>query len=233
MTAKSRANIKDEAYRVFNSRQAVALNDVADSFVNKIDESYPEATVLDKTAHDLLNHAGLPGIHALYADAETAASISALLLTSLQLTRTNYIYHAVSKTADTVGDSRTFADASRLYTQYCTVANATKGSGTWVNHSGLKNVKAVAAATYDLLITDDILHVTYTATGGVAIDLKTAQVTAGRCLVIKDAGGNAAANNITVTTEGGEKIDGADTAVINSNYSSINLYCDGTNWFIY
>lgn len=94
-------------------------------------------------------------------------------------------------------------------------------------------ITTVNAATYDLLATDYILHVTYSATGACAITLPTAQVVAGRTVIIKDAGGLAGTNNITVDTEGAETIDGSATAVINSNYSAINIYSDGTNWFIY
>ena len=96
------------------------------------------------------------------------------------------------------------------------------------------NITAVAAATYDLLVTDYILSCTYTGTGAItSLTLPTAQVTAGRIIHIKDTGGGASTYNITVDTEGAETIDGAATAVITSNYSSISLFCDGTNWFIY
>ena len=94
-------------------------------------------------------------------------------------------------------------------------------------------VTVVNAATYDLLITDDILHVTYTSTGAVtSLTLPTAQTELGRRITIKDGGGNSSANNITVDTEGTEKIDGQDTVVLNSDYTSIDLYSDGNNWFI-
>jgi len=96
-----------------------------------------------------------------------------------------------------------------------------------------RNVTTVNAATYDLLVSDDILNVTYTGTGAVtSLTLPTAQVVTGRTIVIKDAAGNAGTNSITVDTEGSEKIDGQDTAVINGDYDSITIYSDGTNWFI-
>lgn len=95
-----------------------------------------------------------------------------------------------------------------------------------------RHITTVNAATYDLLASDDILNVTYTATGAVtSLTLPTAQCVAGRTIVIKDAGGNAGTNNITIDTEGSETIDGAATEVISSNYDSVTLYSDGSNWF--
>ncbi len=54
----------------------------------------------------------------------------------------------------------------------------------------------------------------------------------GRRWVVKDEGGNAATNNITIATEGSETIDGASTDVIDVNYGKGGYYSDGTNLFI-
>ena len=108
------------------------------------------------------------------------------------------------------------------------ISNYTLTTGARIN-----SITTVNTATYNLLSTDYILNITYTATGAVTITLPTAQVVDGRTIIIKDAGGNAGTNNITVATEGAETIDGAATAVIAADYNSINLYCDGSNWFIY
>jgi len=96
----------------------------------------------------------------------------------------------------------------------------------------IQNVTTVNDATYDLLAADDILHVTRTATGACAIEWKTAQIVSGRVVIIKDAGGNASAFNITLTGESGETIDGAASAVISGDHDSITVYSDGTNLFV-
>ena len=50
--------------------------------------------------------------------------------------------------------------------------------------------------------------------------------------MVKDEGGNAQAQNITIDTQAGELIDGNATATINVDYQSVTLLCDGTNWNI-
>lgn len=107
---------------------------------------------------------------------------------------------------------------------------AVSGSAT-LNGAVFLPVTTISASTYNLMASDSVLSVAYTATGECAIDLKTAQTLNGRVLVIKDAGGLAGTNNITITTEGAQTIDGAASAVIDTNYGSITLYCNGTNWF--
>jgi hypothetical protein len=94
------------------------------------------------------------------------------------------------------------------------------------------NITVVNAATYDLATDDYILHVTYTATGPVtSLTLPSAQAIAGRMVYVKDAGGNASANNITIDTEGPELIDGVSTLVMVADYEWLSLYSDGTNWY--
>lgn len=44
----------------------------------------------------------------------------------------NYMYFAQNTSADTIGDWRVFGNLTAFYVEYCTVANATKGGGTWV-----------------------------------------------------------------------------------------------------
>ncbi len=97
----------------------------------------------------------------------------------------------------------------------------------------LSRLTTVNAATYNILPTDELVHVTYTSTGAVTnLQLMTNLLSINHVITIKDAGGNAAVNNITITTEGVETIDGAATYVMNSNYQAIEIYTDGSNFFI-
>lgn len=69
--------------------------------------------------------------------------------------------------------------------------------------------------------------------GAFTITLGSNLARAKAIMVIKDVGGAAAANNITIATEGAELIDGAATYVLNANYESISLFSNGTNFFVF
>ena len=65
------------------------------------------------------------------------------------------------------------------------------------------------------------------------ITLATADMKPGRIMIIKDETGAAATHNITVATQGTEKIDGQDTITITANYGVLRVYSDGSNWFTF
>lgn len=125
--------------------------------------------------------------------------------------------------------------------RYCLTSEGYQGLGTITPNTmsdvqGGQTVKVTTlnAATYDLLISDYIINVTYTGTGAVtALRLMTAQTVAGRVVVIKDAAGNAGTNNVTITSEGAQTFDGAGTLVMATNYQKVSLYSDGSDWFTF
>lgn len=90
----------------------------------------------------------------------------------------------------------------------------------------------VASGTHLVAAGEQLLHVTYTDTGTVAITLPSAVPWENRYIRVKDAGGGASNSNITVTPNGTEKIDGASNYVIESDYGAVELYSDGHNWFV-
>lgn len=70
------------------------------------------------------------------------------------------------------------------------------------------------------------------AAGGTTITLPTpAGSFVGQTIIIADAAGNAATNNITVDGNG-SLILGASTLVLNANYQSVTLCFDGTVWLV-
>lgn len=87
-----------------------------------------------------------------------------------------------------------------------------------------------ASSTFDASY--GVALVDYTAIGVVNVDLPDAASMVQRVIIIKDSAGQAGANNITVTPNAGEFIDGAATATINNNYGTLELLSDGANWWL-
>lgn len=138
----------------------------------------------------------------------------------------------------------TNALAGNLFGAATTVAIGAATGTTTINNSltiddaVIYNNTVLDAATYTVLATDYFISVDHTAVAAVTnIELQTAQCDAAadeaRVIRITDTGGNAGANNITITTQGAELISGAATAVINANYNSVSIYCHEADWFIF
>jgi hypothetical protein len=89
---------------------------------------------------------------------------------------------------------------------------------------------AFAASPYTVLAADKFLLVD-TSGGAVEVDLPAVASSSGRTLVVKDEGGAAATNAITIDPNGAETLDGSATsATITTNYGFMEFFCDGTQW---
>ncbi len=73
-----------------------------------------------------------------------------------------------------------------------------------------------------------MVFVKLTSPGAVAVSLPATPQT-GHVITIKDATGDAGANNITITPSSGN-IDGAGTKVMSTNYQTVRLVYSGTQW---
>lgn len=97
-------------------------------------------------------------------------------------------------------------------------------------------VTQVNAATYDLQPGDEILQCDYTGVAAITnLRLMTSELVVGRApIIISDTGKGAATKNITITTEGEEHINGADTYVIDAagGWVMIVPNADGLGWII-
>ena len=90
-------------------------------------------------------------------------------------------------------------------------------------------------SSYTMAVDDYIIGVG-TDTAAVTLTLPDAATfTAGQIFVMKDEDGNAATNNITVTTAtAGDKIDGKNSVILDANRASVNIYTDGSaNFYVY
>jgi hypothetical protein len=109
------------------------------------------------------------------------------------------------------------------------VTGATFLSGGLVLNHVMKNSSTYTITTSDYYIGLD------TTSNAITVTLpQVANCTPGQTYVIKDEGGAAASNNITIEGAGSEKVDGQINQTINSNYASLSLYCGGARgWFIF
>ena len=73
---------------------------------------------------------------------------------------------------------------------------------------------------------------TYLINTGTAVEVTLPAVSANGAVVFKDSTGTAGTNAITINRAGTATIDGATSQTIESNFGSLKLICDGTNWFI-
>lgn len=91
---------------------------------------------------------------------------------------------------------------------------------------------AVSTTPYVVANSEYFLSVS-TAGGAITVQVPNAPPT-NAVYVIKDRTGNAAANNITITTPGGVvTFDGAVSRVINTNYGSVQVLFNGTNYEVF
>lgn len=59
--------------------------------------------------------------------------------------------------------------------------------------------------------------------------LSAASLYAGQTIIVKDEAGSSSINNVTIAASGSETIDGQNSVVLESPYSSIQLYCNGVD----
>lgn len=86
--------------------------------------------------------------------------------------------------------------------------------------------ESVTANSYDVAGVDEVIHVAYTSTGAVQVNLPSAALFIGRPLVINDSGASAGTNNITIKS-------GATTIyTVSTNSECVTLASDGSNWYI-
>ena len=98
---------------------------------------------------------------------------------------------------------------------------------------GLAHKRTGVTNDYSVVLTDYYLGVD---TSGNTVDLTlpaASTATEGQTYVVKDEGGNAGTNVITIVRSASDTIDGETSVTIESPYGSVLLYCNGSNWFIY
>lgn len=95
---------------------------------------------------------------------------------------------------------------------------------------GIKRT-AINNTGYTVLESDYLIAYT-TLTAPRTVTLPSANTMMGHIIIIKDESGTAGTHNITVNVTAGGTIDGVASKAVNTNYGSIELYSNGTKWFL-
>src|SRR5262249_16151161 len=108
------------------------------------------------------------------------------------------------------------------------------GGGGGPTGATARTQRYVTTSPVTVVGTDDIINCNIATPASVILPNYADRL--GRPVTIKDVGPHAAANNITVSTTGGQLIDGISTFVIYNDRMAVtfNPFTDGTNtgWFI-
>jgi hypothetical protein len=90
----------------------------------------------------------------------------------------------------------------------------------------------LVSSSYTVVSTDYIIGANSSGSSfGITLP-SVASTTAGRVLIIKDETGFSTTNPIYISASSGETIDGDSVITINSEHTSIGLYCTSTGWHI-
>ena len=100
-------------------------------------------------------------------------------------------------------------------------------------NGGISYSRRAVASTITASVNDAILGVSGTA--AIEIRLPSAGTySSGQYFTVKDESGGADTKNITILTTGAQTIDGRTSIILESPYSAVNIYSDGTSkFFIY
>lgn len=138
----------------------------------------------------------------------------------------NAVATVVTESSDKLGTATITAGVST------TVSVGTNSIVIDTNGITIWNYHSVTTTPYVVSSTDNFIGVA-TNLNAKTIELPNAPQT-GRIFTIKDRLGQAATHNITVTTVGGSvTIDGATSVTLNTNFQSIQVLFDGSNYQVF
>ena len=187
------------------------------------DGTAQDTHIADATLHRVINDSGT-----LTTELFSASKIIADLATKSD---TGHVHTAVSTTYDNTVSGLTATDVKAALDETEGRVDALESKTT-----DDFTLTAINAASYTVLETDYIVAVSYTTTGACAITLPLISglgtSNQKKLVVIKDVGGLAATNNITITPSGADTIDGQASFTLFGNYNGVQLMSNGTAWFV-
>lgn len=97
--------------------------------------------------------------------------------------------------------------------------------------AGFRIKRTAVSYNYTIVLTDYVLGVD-TSTTAIILNLPDATTSENHVFNVVDESGNSSNNNITLIPHGSQTISGGSQYIINTNYASITLYSNGSNFFI-
>jgi hypothetical protein len=114
---------------------------------------------------------------------------------------------------------------------YRSATNTLKTDDTLIVAGGFGRARrTVADVNSTITAADQIIGYT-TLTAARVINLPAASTVTGQEFTIKDESGNCSVTRTLTVTPASGTVDGASTLVLNSAYSQVSVYSDGSNWF--
>ena len=88
----------------------------------------------------------------------------------------------------------------------------------------------VTTSPYTVSASDTLVLVKRTSPSSIVLPVLTGNDCVGKSFYIKDALGTSRVSPITITAPGNKTINGVAFAMLNGNYSHVQLAYDGVNW---
>jgi hypothetical protein len=102
-------------------------------------------------------------------------------------------------------------------------------AGAWVTKGIITTIIATVVTSSPFTITGALQYLIDDDTIGAAATVNLPAAAGGGLITIKKIGSTA---NVTIDGNGAETIDGTTTIILTSQYESVSLVSDGSNWFI-
>jgi len=132
--------------------------------------------------------------------------------------------------ATALGNSKLLLTATRTHASATSTVSV---AGDIVDIDGQIRYPYRTISVDDTILSTDSLIGADSSAAAIVLTLPlVSTVAAGIVITVKDTGGAAVTNTITVQRAGSDKIDGGNSAIISANYGSVRLFCNGTAWFI-
>lgn len=173
---------------------------------------------------------------ALVSDA--SGFVTAATTTSTEIGYVNGVTSAIQTQLNTAAPMTTGGDIIYGGASGVPTRLANGSAGQFLKSAGSTNAPVWAAAsqgdvqakttTYTALVTDGYINCSGSA---FTVTLFAASGNSGKTLTITKTD-SSLTNIITIDGNASETIDGATTTTLNTQYESVTLYCDGSNWFI-